>query len=74
MLVVGGVSMGKPIAIDIPQYALMDGGPSKPPVRVIVVQAEEFPRGKLVGVRDTKGKEYVAKLSDLQLLGQAKPK
>lgn len=74
VLAQGGIVIGRPIDITIPQYALMDSGPSKPPIRVVVIQAEEFPKGKLVGVRDARGKEYVAKLSDLQLLGQSRPR
>lgn len=41
-----GVVVGRPIDIAIPQYALMDGGPSRPPIWVVVVQAEEVSEGK----------------------------
>jgi hypothetical protein len=74
VLAAGGVPVGKPIPISIPQYALLNGEGSKPPIPVVVVQAEEFPKGKLVGVRDARGKEYVVQLSDLKLLGKSQPK
>jgi hypothetical protein len=74
VLMAGGIPISKPIAIAIPQFALLNGENGKPPTPVVVVQAEEFPKGKLVGVRDVMGKEYVVNLSDLQLLGTSKPR
>jgi hypothetical protein len=74
VLMAGEVPISKPIAITIPQFALLNGEGEKSPTPVVVVQAEEFPKGKLVGVRDVMGKEYVVNLSDLKLLGATKPR
>jgi hypothetical protein len=74
VLVAEGVPVGKPLSITIPQFALLNGEDGEPPKPVVVVQAEEFPKGKLVGVRDVTGKEYVVILSDLKLLGTSKPR
>lgn len=73
VLTMGDTPVGKPIAIEIPQFALLNAGDGKPPVPVVVVQAEEFPKGQLAGVRDATGKEYAVFLTDLQLLGTRKP-
>ena len=68
-----GVVIGKPLDITVPQFALMNNEPPTSPTKVVVVQAEEFEKGKLLGVRDTNGKEYAVQLSDVTLLGQSHP-
>jgi hypothetical protein len=65
----GDKIIGKPIGMQIPQYArLKDTG-----ARAIVVQAEEANGMKLFGVRTLDGKEMVTTDSDLELLGTQKP-
>jgi hypothetical protein len=65
---VKNVVIGKPIPIQIPQYALRRDTHE----RVFVVQAEDANGIKLVGVRSIDGKEAVVKDTDLDLLGTQK--
>jgi hypothetical protein len=68
---VGGVSVGKPIPIAIPQYAYyMEDGKNKP---AIVIQAEEARGLRLVGLRLTNGKGLILPLHSVQLLGKTPP-
>ena len=65
------IPIGTPLNIMIPQYAYLvaEGDKKKP---MIVVQAEEANGIRLMGVRDFRGKKYIAKDTDLEFLG-AKP-
>jgi hypothetical protein len=67
--VVNGVVVGKPIAISIPQYALLRDTRQ----RVILVQAEVANGITLFGVRGLDGKEAVVRDTDLELLGTQRP-
>lgn len=63
-------AVGRPLDIEIPQYALLkkeDGAF----VRVVVVQAQTDALGEraIVGMRDGAGNNYVATLGEVQLLG-----
>jgi hypothetical protein len=64
-----GKSVGKPIAVPLPQYGIL----TVPNLPVIVVQAEEVDGEKLFGTRDFAGGEYVVKAEHLKLLGTKKP-
>ncbi len=68
---VGGVVIGKPMTITIPQYAYYINGKKKAPV--IVIQAEEAQGSKMIGARYLDGTEAVGMITDFELLG-AKPK
>jgi hypothetical protein len=63
------VVIGKPLPIEIPQYALLHENHE----RVILVQAEEANGMKLYGVRGLDGKEAVVTETDLELLGTRMP-
>jgi hypothetical protein len=65
-----GKVVGKPLAIAIPQYAIL----TEPNLQVIVVQGEEVNGEQVFGVRDLAGGEYVVKAEHIQLLGTKKPK
>ncbi|TPG40995.1 hypothetical protein EAH79_07620 [Sphingomonas koreensis] len=63
-----------PLHIHIPQYVLWkdEGGKEHP---MILVQAEQGQGAtQLVGMRDFEGKETVATLDEVKLLGTKKPK
>jgi hypothetical protein len=68
----GGVYIGRPLGIVIPQYAYLieQSGRKRP---VIVVQAERADSMSLVGLRDLGGKELIATLGELELLGRKPP-
>jgi hypothetical protein len=66
-----GVYFGKPLDVDVPQYAYLTKGGGKVPV--IVVQAEQERNLKLFGVRGLDGQKWVAKETELQLLGTHPP-
>lgn len=68
---VGGTSVGKPLAITIPQYAYYKEGGKKTPA--IVVQAEEVEGMKMVGARLANGKAVVGLLQNFDLLGKLPP-
>lgn len=65
-----GKAIGKPLTVDIPQYAIL----TESKLQVIVVQGEEVNGEKLFGVRDLAGGEYVVKAEHIQLLGTKAPK
>ena len=69
-----GKSIGVPIDIDIPQYAIhtdMDTGERS---RVIVIQAEEANDQKVIGAVIIATSEYmVGLLNEFKLLGRSKP-
>jgi len=67
----GGASVGKPLAIAIPQYAYYKEGGKKTPV--IVVQAEEVQGMRMVGARLASGKAVVGLLQNFDLLGKVPP-
>lgn len=67
----GGVLVGKPLKIAIPQYAYYKEGGRRTPA--IVVQAEEAQGLQLVGARLANGKSVVP-LENIQLLGKVPPK
>lgn len=66
---VHGTVVGKPLAVEVPQYALLRDTSE----RVILVQVEEANGIKLFGVRHLAGKEAVVKDGDLELLGSKAP-
>jgi len=68
---VGGVSVGRPLAIVIPQYAYYKEGGNKAPV--IIIQAEEVQGMKMLGARRANGKHVVGLLENFELLGRAPP-
>jgi hypothetical protein len=64
---------GKPLGLPIPQYVWWkdNAGKSHP---MILLQAEEGPDGTgVVGLRDLAGKDTVATLAEVKLLGTKKP-
>jgi hypothetical protein len=69
---VGGVSVGRPLAIVIPQYAYYKEEGKKEPV--IVIQAEEVQGMKMLGARRTNGKHVVGLLENFELLGRTPPR
>jgi hypothetical protein len=69
---VGGVTIGKPLPLAIPQYAYYRNGTDKIPV--VVIQAEEAQGKKLIGARLVTGEEVVGLISDFELLGTDRPK
>lgn len=62
---VKGIIIGKPLPVQIPQYAIL----RETAQRVIVIQAEEANGLKMIGVRTVDGKYAVVTDSDLQWLG-----
>ena len=68
---IGGVTIGKPLAIAIPQYAYYKNGNEKLPV--IVIQAEEAQGKKLIGARLVTGQDVVGFITDFELLGRVPP-
>ena len=68
----GGLAVGKPLKITIPQYAYHkeEGGKKTP---VVIIQAEEAQGLKLVGVRLANGKSGILPLHSVQLLGRTPP-
>jgi hypothetical protein len=66
---VKNVIIGKPLPIQIPQYALLRDTRK----RVIVVQAEEANGFRLIGIRGLDGQEAVVTEAELELLGIQKP-
>jgi hypothetical protein len=67
----GGVSVGKPLRITIPQYAYYREGKNKTPA--IVIQAEEALGLQLVGARLADGRKIVGPLPNFELLGKVPP-
>jgi hypothetical protein len=68
----GGIVIGKPIAIKIPQYAWhMDGNMKTP---VVIIQAEEANGQKIVGAVQRNGQFVAATLAEFELLGSNTPR
>jgi len=67
----GGVPIGKPIAIVIPQYARFKDGTDR--VMVVLIQAEEARGQRVAAGRTIKGEIVVGLLSDFTLLGSTRP-
>jgi hypothetical protein len=67
--IVNGVAVGKPLAIKIPQYALLRDAHQP----VILVQAEEANGLRVYGVRGLNGQNSVVTESDVELLGTKRP-
>jgi hypothetical protein len=67
-----GVPFGKPLDVDIPQYAYLTKR-GQQPVPVIVVQAEQGKGIKIFGIRDFSGQAATARESEVQLLGANPP-
>jgi hypothetical protein len=68
-----GENASRPMSMEIPQFAYWsdEEGRRQP---VIVVQAESGPNGEeIVGLRGLDGSEMVVTLSELTLLGTARP-
>lgn len=71
----GGVPIGKPLGITIPQYAVYLDQETGKKVPVLVIQAEEARGKKLIGARSIlDGAELVALLWEFELLGTNVPK
>jgi hypothetical protein len=69
-----GKPVGKPLDIEIPQYAMHTDKKTGKKTRVIVIQAEEAQGMKLVGYRIAGSRRKVVDVLDsLQLLGADKP-
>jgi len=69
---VGDETIGKPIAIMIPQYAYWTDEQGRR-VPVVIVQAEEEKGRQLFGFRDSQGQDYVATGPEITLLGTNRP-
>ena len=69
---VGETPTGRPHDIPIPQYALarLDSDAHVP---VIVIQAEDTPKGTIVGAISLEGNVHVLMLEELRLLGVQVP-
>ncbi|TXH87569.1 MAG: hypothetical protein E6Q78_14030 [Rhodoferax sp.] len=68
----GDVIIGKPIAMQIPQYAWHKEGNRKTPV--VVIQAEEASGQKIIGARLSDGQYLAGTLAEFELLGMNTPK
>ena len=69
---VGGVSVGRPLAIVIPQYAYYKDQMKRTPV--IIIQAENVQGMKMLGARLANGKHVVGLLENFELLGTTPPR
>jgi hypothetical protein len=68
-----GENASRPMSMEIPQYAYWSDEEGRRHA-VIVVQAESGPNGEeVVGLRGLDGSEMVVTLSELTLLGTARP-
>ena len=68
----GGIVIGKPIPIKIPQYAWHRNGKTKTPV--VIIQAEEASGQKIVGALQSNGQFLAATLAEFELLGSNTPR
>ena len=68
----GDIVIGKPIEMQIPQYAWHKDGNRKTPV--VIIQAEEANGQKIVGARQSNGQYLAATLSEFELLGSNVPR
>ena len=70
-----GKNIGKPILIEIPQYAIHLDGETGVRSYVVIVQAEEANGQKIVGALNVETKEFMAGLmNEFEFLGKIKPK
>ena len=69
---VGGVSVGQPLAIVIPQYAYYKNQMNRTPV--IIIQAENVQGMNMLGARLANGKHVVGLLENFELLGTTPPR
>jgi hypothetical protein len=67
----GEVSIGSPINIPIPQYALFNDEGTLVPV--IVIQAEQARGQRLIGAIDALGQPIAGLFTDFKLLGNQRP-
>lgn len=65
----GDLVIGKPIPLQIPQYAWHKDGKKKIPV--VIIQAEDANGQKIVGARQIDGQYLAAMLAEFELLGSA---
>lgn len=68
----GGVLSGKPVGLQIPQFAYLIG-PDGVGTPVVVVQVEANEKGTFFGLRDADGNAYVATEHEVELLGSTHP-
>lgn len=68
----GDVVIGKPIAMEIPQYAWHKEGKKKTPV--VIIQAEEANGQKIVGALQSNGQFLAGTLAEFELLGRNPPR
>ena len=69
-----GRSLGTPLAIDVPQYALLTSRKTGRKIRVIVIQAERAAGTDTVGYLDLEtGLKGVTTLPEIALLGRKPP-
>ncbi len=68
----GDALIGKPIAIEIPQYAWHKDGEKRTPV--VIIQAEEANGQQIVGAVQGNGKFLAATLAEFELLGRNPPR
>lgn len=68
----GEITIGKPIAIQLPQYAWYKGDKRKAPA--VVIQAEEANGKRIVGARLLDGRYVAGFITDFELLGTEAPK
>jgi hypothetical protein len=70
-----GINIGKPLAIEIPQYAIHSDGETGVKSYVVIVQAEEANGQKIIGALNVETQEFMAGLlSEFEFLGKIKPK
>ena len=68
----GGIVIGKPVAMKIPQYAWHKEGEKKTPV--VIIQAEEANGQKIIGAIQSNGQFLAATLAEFELLGSNTPR
>ena len=70
-----GINIGKPIPIEIPQYAIHSDGETGVRSYVVIVQAEEANGQKIIGALNVETQEFMAGLLyEFEFLGKIKPK
>jgi hypothetical protein len=69
-----GIYIGKPMSIDIPQYAIHTDGESGVKTNVIIIQAEEANGQQVLGALNIETNGFLAGLyGEFKLLGKQKP-
>ncbi len=67
----GGQLIGRPLDIEVPQFAIFKDAESRQRTRVIIVQAEEANGAMLLGYREVAtGTTGLATLAEFELLGR----